>query len=62
MGVRVEAVVIFDESGGHRFRYWAESIAVPGGDDEVGVQDAPAEDADVSVKRVDSGIQLGRSV
>jgi len=50
VGVQVEAVVIFDENGGHRFRYWAESIAVPGGDDEAGVEIAPAEDAGVEAQ------------
>ena len=39
MGVRVEAVVIFDQSGGHRFRYWEESTAVPGEDAPVVAED-----------------------
>lgn len=73
VGVRVEAVVIFDQSGGHRFRYWEESTAVPGEDAPVVAEDpstapqdedgssGPDEDG-AEAKSIHSGIQLEQRV
>lgn len=56
-GVRVEAVVLFDENGGHRFRYWEASRAKRGenADDASGAGQTESE-----ARLGNSGIQLGR--
>jgi type II secretory pathway component PulK len=69
-GTRIEAVVLFDESGGHRIRYWDESTVASVGDTPVAVEvqqdgDGASEGEETDseeAKREQSGIPSERRV